>query len=80
MGGIKPWHVLILVIVLVIVVAVVAAIVTLVVVLTRRAASGARPAQTPSSAGPSARELLDRRLATGEITPEQYEQLRRTLE
>jgi putative membrane protein len=30
--------------------------------------------------GPSAREILDRRYARGEITREQYQQLRRDLE
>jgi putative membrane protein len=30
--------------------------------------------------GPSAREILDQRFARGEITKEQYEEMRRTLE
>ena len=34
---------------------------------------------TATGAGGSAREILDRRLASGELTAEQYEQLRATL-
>jgi putative membrane protein len=60
---------------LIIVALVVAGIVWLVSALGNRGAD----ARAPSS-GPSAREILDRRLASGELTPEQYQQLRDTIE
>jgi putative membrane protein len=60
---------------LIIVALVVAGIVWLVSALGSRGAD----ARAPSS-GPSAREILDRRLASGELTLEQYHQLRDTIE
>jgi uncharacterized membrane protein len=41
---------------------------------------GSRSDTGPSAAGESAREILDRRLAGGEITVEQYRQLRGALD
>jgi uncharacterized membrane protein len=41
---------------------------------------GSRSDTSPSAAGESARAILDRRLADGEITVEQYRQLRGALE
>ncbi|MDQ6778861.1 MAG: hypothetical protein M3071_22150 [Actinomycetota bacterium] len=38
-----------------------------------------RPHRHHITSGASASEILDRRLASGEISPEQYEQLRTTL-
>ncbi len=38
-----------------------------------------KSAAPPESSGASAREILDRRLASGELTVEQYTQLRETL-
>jgi uncharacterized membrane protein len=57
---------------LIIVALVVAGIVWLVSTLSNREAGG-------STSSASAREILDRRLASGEITVEQYQQLRETL-
>ena len=57
---------------LIIVALVVAGIVWLVSTLSNREAGG-------STSSASAREILDRRLASGEITVEQYQQLRHTL-
>ena len=57
---------------LIIVALVVAGIVWLVSTLSNREAGG-------STSSASAREILDRRLASGEITVEQYQQLRDTL-
>ena len=57
---------------LIIVALVVAGIVWLVSTLSNREAGG-------STSSASAREILDRRLASGEITSEQYQQLRETL-
>lgn len=51
---------------------VVVAVVWLVSALSERRDRGA-------AAGPTAREILDQRLASGELTVEQYEQLRDTL-
>ena len=48
--------------------------------MARRGASGACMAGRASTSGPdSTSEILRRRLALGEITPAQYEEMRRTL-
>jgi uncharacterized membrane protein len=57
---------------LIIITLVIAGIVWLVSTLSNREVGGTAP-------GGSARELLDRRLASGELTIEQYQQLRDTL-
>ncbi|WP_448002125.1 SHOCT domain-containing protein [Agromyces bauzanensis] len=56
---------------------VVAGIVVLIVLAVR---SAGRPHDAPSADGDAARRILDERLARGEITSEQYRELRSTLD
>ena len=58
---------------MVILVAIVAAVIVWIVSQQRRPAVTARP-------GVSARETLEHRLVSGEVTPEQYDELRRRLD
>ena len=57
---------------------IVALIVTSLVWFARNRAHNARPRDMGAKSG-SARELLDRRFASGEITPEEYQRVRETL-
>lgn len=59
---------------------IVAGIVALIVLAVRSTGSSSRPHDTrPAEVGP-ARRILDERLARGEITPEQYQELHSTLD
>lgn len=83
MGGFKPWHLVILLSFAAMVLVAVAVVVVIVVLVSRRRGGSAAVAPEVHgipSQGPDARQILDRRLATGEITREQYEELRHTLE
>jgi uncharacterized membrane protein len=57
---------------------IVALIVTSLVWFGRNRAHNPRPRDIGANSG-SARELLDRRFASGEITPEEYQRVRETL-
>lgn len=83
MGAVKPWHMLVLLLLLLVIIAVVVVI----VVIATAAARRAQPlATTPQPAGPvpphepTPREILDRRLAAGEIDTDEYGRLRSRLE
>ncbi|WP_152352982.1 hypothetical protein [Brachybacterium subflavum] len=94
MGAIKPWHLIVLVVFVILPLLVIAAVVALVLVLVRRSRSapstppqepwsppqhGSRaPERDPASEDP--RAILDRRLALGEIGPEEHARLRRILD
>ena len=59
---------------------IVAGIVVLIVLAIRSTGSSNRPHDTRPAEVDPARRILDERLARGEITPEQYRELRSTLE
>ncbi|UEJ83217.1 hypothetical protein Bra3105_02495 [Brachybacterium halotolerans subsp. kimchii] len=94
MGAIKPWHLIALVVFVILPLLVIAAVVALVLVLMRRSRSGpsAAPqaswspprqgstAPAPGAASEDPRAIVDRRLALGEIGPEEHARLRRILD
>jgi putative membrane protein len=76
MDGGTGWFVLVLVLVLVLVVVLAGVAVYVAAV----AARSPRPPSSAPLAPPSPRDLLDRRLASGEITPEEYGERRQLLD
>lgn len=59
---------------------IVAGIVVLIVLAVRSSGSAGRPHDTQPAQSDPARRILEERLARGEITPEQYRELRTTLD
>lgn len=94
MGAIKPWHLIVLVVFVILPLLVIAAVVALVLVLVRRSRSAPStspqepwspqrqggPAPAAGAASEDPRAILDRRLALGEIGPEEHARLRRILD
>jgi uncharacterized membrane protein len=94
MGAIKPWHLIVLVVVVILPLLVIAAVVALVLMLVRRSRSTAssappQPGAPQQGSGPrlsdhaapeDPRAILDRRLALGEIGPDEHARLRRILD
>lgn len=84
MGAMQPWHLIVLLILLIIPVVVVIAVVLIVRAVTRSNQPSVQNSPTTGDssreAPPGAREVLDQRLARGEISLEEHDRLRAHLE
>lgn len=71
MGALEPWHIMVLMLVI-------AAVVVPLLIVLGVVMRVARPKPTPTA--PSAREVLDRRLAAGEISVQEWHERVRLLD